>query len=214
MQDQLTQSQMQIEIISNRADAELAKARKDAERRVVTAKADSESVALEGRGKSESVSLIGGAEANVLSQKVQSFGDGRLYAISLVADSLAHSQQPLVPATALGGDGSQGGMLGTLMSLLVADKLGVPVPTRHSQPPRGRAAEGVNDVAPLGLAWVRPARCPQGRCPWLLHVGPLAQALPNVGSAREACRSDCDYYIKSVFRRVPARFPSVLPTVF
>ncbi len=39
------------------------------------------------------------------------------------------------PATALGGDGSQGGMLGTLMSLLVADKLGVPVPTRHASLP-------------------------------------------------------------------------------
>ena len=82
MQEQLTQSKIQIEIISNRAEAELAKARKDAERRVVTAKADSESVALEGRGKSESVSLIGGAEASVLSQKVQSFGDGRLYAMA------------------------------------------------------------------------------------------------------------------------------------
>ena len=55
MQEQLTQSKIQIEIVSNQAEAELAKARKDAERRVVTAKADSESVALEGRGKSESI---------------------------------------------------------------------------------------------------------------------------------------------------------------
>ena len=102
--------------------------RKDAERRVVTAKADSESVALEGRGKSESVDLVGAAEAKVLSQKVESFGDSKLYAISLVADSLAHSQQPLVPETMLGGEGGQAGMLGTLMSLLVADKLGVPIP--------------------------------------------------------------------------------------
>jgi uncharacterized membrane protein YqiK len=132
MQEQLTQSKIRIEIISNQAEAELAKARKDAERRVVTAKADSESVALEGRGKSESVNLIGAAEANVLSQKVQSFGDGRLYAVSLVADSLSHSQQPLVPETVLGGgaDG-QAGLLSTLMSLLVADKLGVPIPSHR-----------------------------------------------------------------------------------
>ena len=133
MQEELTQSKIKIEIISNQAEADLAKARKDAERRVVTARADSESIALEGRGKSESVNLIGAAEAKVLSQKVESFGDSKLYAISLVADSLAHSQQPLVPETMLGSDGAHGGMLGTLMSLLVADKLGIPVPT-HRQP--------------------------------------------------------------------------------
>jgi uncharacterized membrane protein YqiK len=131
MQEELTQSKIKIEIVSNQAEADLAKARKDAERRVVTAKADSESVALEGRGKSESVSLVGAAEAKVLSQKVESFGDSRLYAVSLVADSLSHSQQPLVPETMLGGDGGQTGMLGTLMSLLVADKLGIPVSTHR-----------------------------------------------------------------------------------
>lgn len=131
MQEELTQSKIRIEIISNQAEADLAKARKDAERRVVTARADSESIALEGRGKSESVNLVGSAEAKVLSQKVESFGDSKLYAISLVADSLSHSQQPLVPETMLGGDGGQGGMLGTLMSLLVAEKLGVPIPTHR-----------------------------------------------------------------------------------
>lgn len=48
---------------------------------------------------------------------------------TLVADAMSHSQQPLVPETVLGG-GEQGGngMLGTLMSLLVAEKVGVKVP--------------------------------------------------------------------------------------
>ncbi len=105
MQEQLTQSKIKIEITSNQAEADLAKARKDAERRVVTARAESESIALEGRGKAESVNSVGAAEAKVLSQKVESFGDSKLYAISLVAESLAHSQQPLVPETMLGGDG-------------------------------------------------------------------------------------------------------------
>ena len=58
-----------------------------------------------------------------------SYGDPRLYAISVVAQALAQSEQPLVPATMLssGANGAHTGLLGTLMSLLVAEKLGVPV---------------------------------------------------------------------------------------
>ncbi len=137
MQQQLTQSAIEIAITTNRAEADLSKARKDAERRVVTAKADSESVSLEGKGQSDKVSLVGSAEAQVLQKKVDSFGDPRLYALSIVADALAHSEQPLVPATMLsaGGDGQQSGMLGMLMSLLVAEKMGVNVVNRPTGQP-------------------------------------------------------------------------------
>ena len=146
MQQQLTQSAIEIAITTNRAEADLSKARKDAERRVVTAKADSESVSLEGKGQSDKVSLVGSAEAQVLQKKVDSFGDPRLYALSIVADALAHSQQPLVPATMLsaGGDGQQSGMLGMLMSLLVAEKMGVNVanrPAGQSMPTDKSASE-------------------------------------------------------------------------
>lgn len=127
MQEQLTQSAIQISIQTNEAEAALARARKDAERRVVTAKAESESVSLEGRGKSESISLVGLAEADVLHKKVESFGDGKLYAISLVADALSHSEQPLVPQTMFSAGSDGGGMLGTLMSMLVAEKAGVKI---------------------------------------------------------------------------------------
>lgn len=129
MQSQLTQSEIEIGIQTNQAEAQLARAKKDAERRVVTAEAESKSSALEGEGKAKSISAVGSAEANVLKQKVESFGDGKLYAISLVADSLSHSEQPLVPETmfSAGADGV-GGMLGTLMSMLVAEKAGVKLP--------------------------------------------------------------------------------------
>jgi uncharacterized membrane protein YqiK len=129
MQEVLTQSAIKIAITTNHAEAELAKARKDAERLVVTAKAQSESTTLEGKGQSDKVNLVGTAEAEVLQKKVTSSGDPRLYAISAVAAALANSQQPLVPATMLGGgDNSAGaGMLSVLMSLLVSEKLGVPV---------------------------------------------------------------------------------------
>lgn len=129
MQEKLTQSAIQISIQTNEAEAALARARKDAERIVVTARAASESIALEGKGMSEKVSLVGTAEATVLQKKVESYGDPKLYAISQVADAMSHSQQPLVPETMFssGGDGHNG-MLGTLMSLLVAEKIGVAVP--------------------------------------------------------------------------------------
>jgi uncharacterized membrane protein YqiK len=65
MQEQLTQSAIQISIQTNQAEAALARARKDAERKVVTARAESESISLEGRGQSDKVMLVGSAEAEV-----------------------------------------------------------------------------------------------------------------------------------------------------
>jgi uncharacterized membrane protein YqiK len=141
MQEQLSQSKIKIEITTNEAEAELARAKKDAERKVVTARAESEAVSLEGTGQSEKVMKVGSAEAEVLLKKVSSFGDPRLYAVSIVADALSHSEQPLVPETVLGGgtgtDGQGGGMLGVLMSLMVADRLGKQVlpASTYNQPP-------------------------------------------------------------------------------
>lgn len=131
MQEQLTQSAIQISIQTNEAEALLARARKDAERKVVTARAESESISLEGKGQSDKVSMVGAAEAEVLQKKVQSFGDSRLYAVSVVADALSRSQQPLVPETVLGDGGGQSGLLGTLMSLLVAEKMGIHIGGRN-----------------------------------------------------------------------------------
>jgi hypothetical protein len=73
---------------------------------------------------------VGLAEASVLLRKISSFGDPRLYALSVVADHLAHSQQPLVPERVfVAGSGTDngsgaGGMLGLLVNLLVAEKSG------------------------------------------------------------------------------------------
>jgi uncharacterized membrane protein YqiK len=126
MQKELTASAIKISIVTNDAEAALARARKEAEMKFVTAEANSRSISLEGRGQSEKTNLVGTAEADVLRKKVESFGDPKLYAVSIVADALSQSQQPLVPATMLGGGGEgQGNMLSVLMSLLVADKLGV-----------------------------------------------------------------------------------------
>ena len=90
---------------------------------------------LAGKGESQRTLQIGLSEASVLMQKIGSFGDPRLYALSLVAEHLSKSQQPLVPqhmfVSGGGGTSSDGqslsggqGLLGTLISLLVAEKSG------------------------------------------------------------------------------------------
>jgi uncharacterized membrane protein YqiK len=154
-QTELTNSQMEIQINENRGSAELAKARMQAEQTVVTAEAEnkrrllladaeSRSNALLGEGQSKRTSLEGGAEADVLRQKISSFADPKLYALSVVAQYLSRSQQPLVPERLFvtggkGDDGlaaSGGGLLSTLIGLLSAEKAGFndAVPTAPAKP--------------------------------------------------------------------------------
>lgn len=140
-QTELTNSHVEIQIAANRGEAELAQARKRAEQTVVTAQAENQrqvlvaeaegkARTLVGEGQSKRVSMEGEAEANVLRQKVASYGNPKLYALSLVTEFLSHSQQPLVPQHLFvtGGDGDKAGslpaqgLLGTLLSLLIAEK--------------------------------------------------------------------------------------------
>jgi uncharacterized membrane protein YqiK len=145
-QTQLTNSRVHVQIVENQAEAELAKARKHAEQTVVTsegdlgrarrqaeqtiltAEAESKRNELAGRGEGRRVMQIGLSEAAVLLKKISSFGDPRLYALSLVAEHLSHSSQPLVPERLFVAGGEQGqgaqGMLGLLIDLLTAEKSG------------------------------------------------------------------------------------------
>lgn len=148
-QTELTASQVQIRIAENAGDADLARARKMAEQKVVeaeaelarsrraaeqavvTAEAESQARILAGRGESQRTLQIGLSEATVLLRKIASFGDPRLYALQLVAEKLAKSDQPLVPERVFIGGGGDGGfngagqgMIGLLLSLLVAEKSG------------------------------------------------------------------------------------------
>jgi uncharacterized membrane protein YqiK len=141
MQTQLSNSLVQIKIAENEAEAQLARARKQAEQVVVTAEAESRSQILAGRGEGARILQEGLSEASVLIRKIQSFTDPRLYALSVVAQNLANCTQPLVPERVFiaggvgsggtGGDGQSGagagvgnGLVGMLLSLLVAEKSG------------------------------------------------------------------------------------------
>ncbi|MFM9065753.1 MAG: SPFH domain-containing protein [Planctomycetota bacterium] len=174
LQAELTKSQVQIRISENTGDAELARARKQAETTVVQAEASAKQARLQGEGEANRLLLlaeaqskqaalvgdgegkkaaligegegkrianVGNAEAAVLQQKIMSYGDPRLYAMAIVAEQLRQSQQPLVPSQLFvtGGGGSGGGdiggtanMLQTLLSILTAEKVGMPIGTATS----------------------------------------------------------------------------------
>ena len=138
MQTSLTNSLVQVRIAENEGEAALVRARKQAEQMIVTAQAESQQRVLAGRGEGSRLLQIGLSEASVLLRKIQSFSDPRLYALSLVAEQLAHSAQPLVPervfvagtngTSADGhGDAASSGLLGLLINLLVAEKSGFQV---------------------------------------------------------------------------------------
>jgi uncharacterized membrane protein YqiK len=147
MQTQLTNARVEAQIAESRGEADLARARKQAEQMVVnsegelgrarrqaeqivlTAQAESEQRVLAGRGEAQRIMQVGISEASVLMRKISSFGDPRLYALSIVAEHLSHSNQPLVPERVFVGAGGaeaggSGGMLGMLLNLLVAEKSG------------------------------------------------------------------------------------------
>lgn len=129
---ELARARRQAEQIVLMAQAELDRSRKQAEQTVITAEADSKQRVLAGRGEATRVMQVGLSEASVQLRKIASFGDPRLFALTQVAEHLSHSSVPLVPerlfVTGSNGDGTSTptgqGMLGTLISLLVAEKSG------------------------------------------------------------------------------------------
>jgi uncharacterized membrane protein YqiK len=137
MQNQLTNSLVQVRIAENEGEAALARARKQAEQLVITAQAESQQRVLAGKGEGSRILQVGLSEAAVLLRKIQSYSDPRLYALAQVSTQMSHSTQPLVPERVfIAGGGSPSangdsttasagqGLLGTLISLMVAEKSG------------------------------------------------------------------------------------------
>jgi uncharacterized membrane protein YqiK len=137
-QTELTESQVSIQIAENNGNAKLSAARKEAEQMVVTAKANNERMILEaeadsrsliliGEGQSQKTTMEGEAESSIQKLKILSYGDPKLYAMSLLAKEISNSKQPLVPQKLFitGGQTSEtgnGNILTTLLNLLVAEK--------------------------------------------------------------------------------------------
>ena len=124
------------------AEASLAQSRRQAEQTLVLAEAESKQLVLAGRGEAQRIMQTGLAEAAVLTRKVASYGDPRLFALQQVGGELARSTQPLVPERVFlaggsmetrsvsegNGDGHSGcaldttGPVGLLMQTLLAER--------------------------------------------------------------------------------------------
>lgn len=107
--------------------------------------AEGESAAKEllGKGDASRIAQTGLSEAAVFLQKIKAYGDPRLFALNLVAEQFSKSAQPLVPerlfisgsanGEAANGNGKHpngsldGGVLGPLLGMLLAEKAGVDV---------------------------------------------------------------------------------------
>jgi uncharacterized membrane protein YqiK len=96
------------------AEANLAQSRRQAEQTLVLAEADSQQAILAGRGEAQRIMQVGLSEAAVLMQKVNSYGDPRLFALTHVGSALSKSTQPLVPERVFlsGCDGLAGSVNG------------------------------------------------------------------------------------------------------
>lgn len=112
LQTDLTASKVKIEIEGNNGAADLARAEKEAQKVKVLSDAEA--------GK---IASIGTSEADVLQKKVESFGDSRLYAMSILADKLTTSKQPIVPANLFTSGGKNTGVLDMLLSLMTVEKV-------------------------------------------------------------------------------------------
>ncbi|MBS0204622.1 MAG: hypothetical protein JSS49_17090 [Planctomycetes bacterium] len=130
-QTDLTNIRLKVQMAECEGDAEIARARRHAEQVRLLAEAESQKSRLGGRGEAQRILQVGLAEASVLQRKIASYGDPRLFALTFASRELAQSAQPLVPerlfTTSCGSETAEPmgqGLLGTLLSLLVAEKSG------------------------------------------------------------------------------------------
>ena len=165
-QTELTNTRLKVQMAECEGDAEVARATRHAEQVRVLAEAESQRNRLTGRGEAQRILQEGLAEASVLQRKIAAYGDPRLFALAFASRELAHATQPLVPErlfTMAGGPdkdgvGPQSGMLGTLLSLLVAERAGFS-PTAGADQPELKemidqltrdSVESLRDIAPTG----------------------------------------------------------------
>lgn len=152
-QTDLTNTRLKIQMAECEGDAELARARRQAEQIRLLADAESQKNRLDGRGEAQRILQIGLAESNVLQRKISSYGDPRLFALTMASRELAQSAQPLVPERLFvtGGGGSEStneeGLMGMLLKLLVAERSGFMTVPAAEQPELKGIVERLTDDA-------------------------------------------------------------------
>jgi uncharacterized membrane protein YqiK len=126
-QSTVVDAERQVSIAEFKAKAAVASAEGEAKAKTINAEADATVTRTVGDATAERTRAIGTAEADVIQQKIKSYGSAN-YAIVQVAEAVSKAGVKLVPdIVAGGGDGAGGGslvnvLLGTMLHDMVTSK--------------------------------------------------------------------------------------------
>lgn len=122
-QARVVDAERTVMIAEFEANASVKKAEGNAKSKTINAQADAEVLRTVGEAEGAKILAVGGAEAKVIEQKVQSMEAGN-YAVVQVAEALAKGGIKIVPdIVAGGGDGMSGGLTTVLLGNLIHQDL-------------------------------------------------------------------------------------------
>lgn len=128
----LTQSQINIEIETNRGRAEAQKAEQDAAKIRTIALAEGDKTVTLGKADAERIRNIGNAEASAIEAQVSAYGGPQYQLTQKIlekfSDAVAQAKIDIVPKTVVnmgGGDGQTPNALESLLKLLISEKFGI-----------------------------------------------------------------------------------------
>lgn len=155
-QTAITESELSIQVKANEGRAALARSQQDADQTRTLAGAEADRIRLLGDGESkrvvalasaeaERVTKVGLAQAEAIEKQVAASGGARYQLARQVAERFAEALEtsgvdvvPKVQINGSGADGQGGGVMQALLTLLMADKLDLPLDDKT--PPEKKAA--------------------------------------------------------------------------
>jgi len=144
-QTAITQSELSIQVQQNAGKANLARSEQEADQTRTLAKADADRMQLLGEGEAkrvvalaaaeaEKVTKVGLAQAEAIKSQVEASGGARYQLARQVADRFAQALEtsgvdvvPKVSITGTGGEAGGGSVVQALLTMLMADKLELPI---------------------------------------------------------------------------------------
>ena len=154
-QTAITQSELSIKVKENEGRASLARSMQEADQTRALAQAEADRIRMLGEGEAckvislagaeaERVSKVGLAQAEAIGKQVEASGGARYQLARQVAERFAEALETsgvdVVPKVSITGAGGAGGVNGSvlqaLMTMLLSDRLEIPVSARPAEPPR------------------------------------------------------------------------------
>src|SRR5271157_5229242 len=152
-QASITESEISIRVQENQGKAELARAQQKASEVRTLAEAERDRIQLVAAGDAERAARVGIAQALAIEEQVRAYGGPRFQLTQQVmarfSEAIENSKVDVVPKILIGGGnghgegiGGTGGVLETLLALVLSDRLGVDVSSAPPTP-RAPAAEAI-----------------------------------------------------------------------